>query len=149
MTIPARTNLQRLTRSGSWGVQPEGGNERAARPLPCPPERGRFLALGARLWAKSRQGRKASPNSGGGGSSLPRHLSIHSPMSKLAHYRLMRFIATIFALCIPTLDSLAAEAVTSLPPQVVFIPLPSAYQVAKHPTLPVLYVGCYTPGQTN
>jgi hypothetical protein len=44
---------------------------------------------------------------------------------------------------------LSTEAVTSLPPQVVCIPLPSAYQVAKHPTLPVLYVGCYTPGQTN
>lgn len=59
------------------------------------------------------------------------------------------FRVTLAASCLFARGLWAADAVTSLPPHVVCIPLPTAYKVAKHPSLPVLYVGCYTPGQTN
>ena len=41
------------------------------------------------------------------------------------------------------------ESTNAVPANVVFVPLPTACSVAKHPVLPVLYVGLDTGGSTN
>ena len=55
----------------------------------------------------------------------------------------MRLFAIVLTACVAACDLFAAETARQPPPpNVVIVPLPNAFSVIRHPTLPVLYVGC-------